>query len=149
VRGAGIVIACGGVGALGRASVLAGAGELVRFLALPALVLAGASAGYSAFLFGQAQGRDFWQSSLLLPQLLVAALVAGAASLLIVGFVSGADLGGLWPLSRVMAVALLLQGLVLTAELLVPHASLDAARAAALLPRGAWQAPLCGGVTAA
>ena len=149
VWGAWILIAYGGVAALWLASVLAGAGELVRFLALPALVLAGASAGYSAFLFGQAEGRDFWQSSLLLPQLLVAALVAGAASLLIVGFVSGADLGGLWTLSMVMAVALLLQGLVLTAELLVPHASLDAARAAALITRGEWRTRFWGGVIAA
>src|SRR3989440_294983 len=73
VWGAWILIAYGGVAALWLASVLAGAGELVPFLALPALVLAGASAGYSAFLFGQAEGRGFWQSSLLLPHLPVAA----------------------------------------------------------------------------
>src|SRR3989475_3315373 len=54
-----------------------------------------------------------------------AALVAGAASLLIVGFVVGADLGGLWTLSMVMAVALLLQGLIRPADPLLPPASLE------------------------
>src|SRR5262249_59350151 len=41
----------------------------LRALALPAVLLAAAAAGYSAFLFGQAEGRDFWQSPLVLPQL--------------------------------------------------------------------------------
>jgi Fe-S-cluster-containing dehydrogenase component/formate-dependent nitrite reductase membrane component NrfD len=42
--------------------------------------LAGAcSAGYSAFLFAQAKGRDLWQSPLFLWHLLVQAIVAGAA----------------------------------------------------------------------
>ena len=149
VWGAWILVAYGGVALLWLGSALLGRGEIVRFLALPALVLAGASAGYSAFLFGQTEGRDFWQSALLLPQLLLAAVVAGSASLLIVGFVSGVDLGGLWMLSVVMAAALLGHGLVVLAELLVPHANRDAARAAALITRGEWKTPFWGGVIAA
>ena len=149
VWGAWILVAYGGVALLWLGSALLGRGEIVRFLALPALVLAGASAGYSAFLFGQTEGRDFWQSALLLPQLLLAAVVAGSASLLIVGFVSGVDLGGLWMLSVVMAAALLGHGLVVLAELLVDHANRDAARAAALITRGEWKTPFWGGVIAA
>src|SRR5437773_2351602 len=50
----------------------------------PALVgltalLAAATATYTAMLFGQAKGRDLWQSPLLGPHLLVQALTAGAA----------------------------------------------------------------------
>ena len=41
---------------------------------MPAILLALATAGYSAFLFGQAEGRDFWQSPLVLPHLIVAAV---------------------------------------------------------------------------
>ncbi|PYN38458.1 MAG: 4Fe-4S ferredoxin [Candidatus Rokuibacteriota bacterium] len=149
VWGAWILIAYGVVAALWLWSGLSGGGELVPFLALPAFVLAAAAAGYSAFLFGQAEGRDFWQSSLLLPQLLVAALVAGAASLLIAGFASGADVLGLWTLSLVMAAALLVHGLTLVAELGVPHANLDAARAASFITRGEWRTPFWGGVIAA
>ena len=38
-------------------------------------------AGYTAFLFGQCEGRDLWQSPLLLPHTIVNAIVAGAAAL--------------------------------------------------------------------
>jgi formate-dependent nitrite reductase membrane component NrfD len=48
----------------------------------PAVVLAIASAAYSAFLFAQAKGRDFWQHKWFNAwQLLVQALIAGAAVL--------------------------------------------------------------------
>ena len=50
---------------------------------LPVAALAAATAGYSAFLFGQAEGRDFWQSRLVLPHLVVSAFVAGCAALLL------------------------------------------------------------------
>jgi hypothetical protein len=53
-----------------------------RRLAWP--VVASHAAGYSAFLFGQAEGRDFWQSPAVLPHLVFAALVAGTATLLLV-----------------------------------------------------------------
>jgi hypothetical protein len=41
-------------------------------------LLAVGSAVYTAFLFGQAKGRDLWQSPLLAPHLVVQALAAGA-----------------------------------------------------------------------
>ena len=58
---------------------LAGAGFL------PVLIWAGAVvgvgvAGYTAFLFGQAEGRDLWQSPTLLWHMLVGALTAGGAA---------------------------------------------------------------------
>ena len=42
-------------------------------------LLAAGTAVYTAFLFGQAKGRDLWQSPLLAPHLVVQALCAGAA----------------------------------------------------------------------
>jgi len=42
-------------------------------------LLAAGTATYTAMLFGQAKGRDLWQSALLGPHLLVQALAAGAA----------------------------------------------------------------------
>jgi Fe-S-cluster-containing dehydrogenase component/formate-dependent nitrite reductase membrane component NrfD len=149
VRGAWILVAYGGVGALWLLAALAGAGGLVRLLVVPALALAAATAGYSAFLFGQAEGRDFWQSPLLLPQLLVAALTAGAAALLVVGLAWRVDLQALWSLGLVLAASLALHALVLVAELLVAHANADAARAAGLLTRGPWRVAFWGGVVGA
>ena len=43
-------------------------------------VLGAATAGYTAFLFAQCEGRDLWQTPLLLPLLLARAVVAGAAA---------------------------------------------------------------------
>lgn len=63
---------------------------VLRLLLLPATLFGAAAAGYTAFLFGQAEGRDFWQSPLLLPILLVQATLAGAASLGMLSWVLGA-----------------------------------------------------------
>ena len=57
---------------------------VVQVVALPAAVLAAGTAGYTAYLFGQCEGRDLWQTPLLLPLLLAQAVAAGAASLLVV-----------------------------------------------------------------
>lgn len=48
--------------------------------------LAIASAGYSAFLFTQAKGRDLWQSRLFFWHLIVQAIVAGAAAMTFLSF---------------------------------------------------------------
>jgi Fe-S-cluster-containing dehydrogenase component/formate-dependent nitrite reductase membrane component NrfD len=53
---------------------------LIIWLAAPVAVLGAATAGYTAFLFAQCEGRDLWQTPLLLPLLLARAVVAGAAA---------------------------------------------------------------------
>jgi formate-dependent nitrite reductase membrane component NrfD len=55
------------------------AGGLLEVLALPAALGAAATAGYTAYLFGQCEGRDLWQTPLLLPILLAQAVIAGGA----------------------------------------------------------------------
>jgi Fe-S-cluster-containing dehydrogenase component len=65
-------LAAGAAGSAGAARVMAGAGA----------PLAAMTAGYTAFLFAQARGRDLWQSPLLAPHLLAQAAMAGAAVLL-------------------------------------------------------------------
>ena len=118
----------------------------LRWLALPTLLLAAGAAGYSAFLFGQAEGRDFWQSPLLLPQLLVAALAAGAATLLVVGLFKGIDGRSLSWLAVTLVVALLLEGVLLFAELGGTHGNVDVARAARLITRGSLSTRFWAGV---
>ena len=77
-------MAFGAVAAIWLARGSAAASRALGCLRVPAhRCSALAAAGYSAFLFGQAEGRDFWQSPLVLPHLLVAALVAGSAVLLL------------------------------------------------------------------
>ncbi|MCO5246241.1 MAG: polysulfide reductase NrfD [Anaerolineae bacterium] len=61
-----------------------GLADAVRPVALwTGLALAVGAAIYTAFLFGQAEGRDLWQSSLLPFHLIVQALVAGSGVLLL------------------------------------------------------------------
>ena len=59
---------------------LAGSSGVVEVLALPTAVFAAGTAGYTAYLFGQCEGRDLWQTPLLLPMLLAQAVTAGAAT---------------------------------------------------------------------
>jgi len=53
---------------------------LIKWLAVPAVLGALGTAGYTAFLFGQCEGRDLWQTPLLLPTLLAQAVIAGGAT---------------------------------------------------------------------
>ncbi|NNE11393.1 MAG: polysulfide reductase NrfD [Ilumatobacter sp.] len=80
VRGAWILGAFAALAALWGVFGLADAGGPLQVLALPISVLAAAVAGYTAFLFGQCEGRDLWQTPLLLPILLAQAVVAGGAT---------------------------------------------------------------------
>ena len=79
VKGAAVL---GAFAALCAAWIVAGVAEspgALVLLAILAVLLGAATAGYTAFLFGQCKGRDLWQSSLLLPMLVAQAVVAGGA----------------------------------------------------------------------
>ena len=119
----------------------------MRILAVPAFVAAIGAAGYSAYLFRQAEGRDFWQSPLLLPHLIVAAVVAGSAALVLVGFFGRVDIDLLRGVALLMSWTLVLHGLVLLAELFGAHPNADTARAAHLITQGDWRWRFWGGVT--
>ncbi len=103
-------------------------------------VLAVGTAVYTAFLFGQAEGRDLWQSSLLPVHLLVQAALAGSAALLLTGVY------GALP-EPLLAMARWAFGLSLVIDLLVtvlgefgmPHASEAAARAAKMIRHGRYR----------
>jgi formate-dependent nitrite reductase membrane component NrfD len=136
-------------GLLGALWLLAGAMSnllALQLLAWPTAAVAAATAGYSAFLFGQAEGRDFWQSPLLLPHLLVAALVAGSASLLLAANALGSASIITGGLGLVLWGSLLVSAVVLFAELFTAHGTQDAARAARLLTHGPLRVALWGGV---
>lgn len=80
VRGAWILGAFAALVAVWGLLGIAGAGDALVVLALPVSLLAAGVAGYTAFLFGQCEGRDLWQTPLLLPILLAQAVVAGASA---------------------------------------------------------------------
>jgi Fe-S-cluster-containing dehydrogenase component/formate-dependent nitrite reductase membrane component NrfD len=150
VWGAWILIAFGGAGAVWLYGGLTGDRTLLPLIVPPAMLLALAAAGYSAFLFGQAEGRDFWQSPLVLPHLIVAAVVAGAGVLMVAAAVVGSldprVIDGLRPL---LLLSLAAHGLLLGLELFSRHPVHDVALAARLITRGAYRRHFWAGVAGA
>ncbi len=83
VKGAWVLMGFGALQAAALAARFCGASLLADLLRWPAAGLGAATAGYTAFLFAQCEGRDLWQNwKLLLPHLLVQALFLGALALL-------------------------------------------------------------------
>jgi formate-dependent nitrite reductase membrane component NrfD len=103
----------------------------------PTALLALASAGYSAFLFGQAKGRDLWQSPLLFWHLITHAFAAGSATLLLISPLTQANVEVFLLLGQFLAISLLLMLAIIIGELMLPHGSEELLRATALLTRGA------------
>jgi Fe-S-cluster-containing dehydrogenase component/formate-dependent nitrite reductase membrane component NrfD len=147
--GAWILMAFGALAVLWLIAGLTGQIGALSALAVPAILLAIAAAGYSAFLFRQAEGRDFWQSPLLFPELVVAAVVAGAATLLLLEVIGRGDPDVVAPLAATLASSLVAQGVLLVGELGGSHANVDVARAAWLVTRGRFRARFWGGVVVA
>ena len=117
--------------------------EVVIWAGIP---LAVGTAIYTAFLFGQAEGRDLWQSALLPFHLIIQSFIAGSATLLIVG--SMIDLGeGLSALTQMTFVGSLALDLLVTllGEFGMPHASEAAAKAAHMITKGRYARSFWGG----
>ena len=98
------------------------------------VLLAVGTACYSGWLFGQAKGRDLWQSPLVPVHLFVQALVTGVA-----GFLVLSPFANVTGLEVVLLVTLLANGLLIVVEIWGRHATADAEAAAHLMrtgPRG-------------
>ncbi|HEX6248405.1 MAG TPA: NrfD/PsrC family molybdoenzyme membrane anchor subunit, partial [Nocardioidaceae bacterium] len=106
---------------------------LMAWLAIPAGMM---MAGYTAFLFGQAEGRDLWQSPVLFWHLQAQAVMVGAGALAVAGLF--ADLSAqAWTLIVVaFVVATALHLLMLLVEYGGKHASRQAAAAAHVVTSG-------------
>jgi Fe-S-cluster-containing dehydrogenase component/formate-dependent nitrite reductase membrane component NrfD len=99
-------------------------------------LLGAGSAGYSAFLFAQAKGRDLWQSPMFFWHLLVHAVIAGLATLIVASDISGQGRGLLRSLSGVLGIVLLISLVMNVAELSLPHVSRDVSLARQAMVRG-------------
>ena len=95
------------------------------------------AAGYTAFLFAQAKGRDLWQSPLFFWHLLVQAVTAGAAALILAGIAGGLDGGATAALATVLMVSLIVTGGLVLGEIALTPVSEDVRRATELLTCGA------------
>ena len=126
-RGAFILLIYGALLALDilLAALIPGA-AIFRVAFYLTILFAAGSAVYSAFLFGQAKGRDFWQSPLFAVHLLVMAVLAGAATMI---SLDDAMAG----ISRILFVAIVSHGVVVAFDLMAVHSTNDAKIAARYL----------------
>jgi Fe-S-cluster-containing dehydrogenase component/formate-dependent nitrite reductase membrane component NrfD len=109
------------------------------WLLVPAALFGIGAAGYTAFLFGQAEGRDFWQSPLLLPVLIVQAALAGSSALGLLAWALGEGSTLASMLKTILLVALALHGLLALIEVFGSHANSHVATAARYMVRGPLQ----------
>lgn len=98
-------------------------------------VLAVGAAVYTAFLFAQAKGRDFWQTPALVPHMVVHAAVAGAA---VFALALPLTEGGMWDLyvTRALLWFLVASSVITFVELAIPHATKDGKTAARIITSG-------------
>ncbi len=138
VRGAYGLSGFGAVLTLWLVATLAGVDSLAYWLLWPGAALAVFTAVYTAFLFAQAKGRDFWQNPLLSVHLLAHALLAGAAVWLIADVASG---GNAARASLALTAMLIFSLIVLCAEKWTAPPTNDARLAMEWMlsgPRGQW-----------
>jgi len=137
VWGGYLLALCGLLQAAWFCCALVGQVMALHWLLAPTALSGAGAACYTAFLFGQAEGRDFWQGGLLLPVLFVQALLAGAAALGILALVLPAG-GSAHFLSLLLLLAVVVHVALVMCELYGPHAN----RHVALAARSLWQGRL-------
>ena len=109
------------------------------WLLIPTVLFGIGAAGYTAFLFGQAEGRDFWQSPLLLPVLVIQAALAGSATLGLLAWALGGSSKIAPMLIVILLLALVLHGVLVLVEVFGSHANSHVAAAAHYMVRGPLQ----------
>ena len=116
---------------------LTGVVPLLSVVAVLGALAAVCSAAYTGFLFGQAEGRDFWQSPLLAPHLVVQAGAAGAAIMSLGAAILGASQAASLLCARALFGFVLAHALFVAVELTSPHVNLHVRKAVHLLTHGA------------
>lgn len=152
VRGAWILGVYAAVLGVWLLAGLAGYESVVEASVIAAAVVALAVAGYTAFLFGQAEARDFWQSPTLLWHMIAGAAVAGGGASLIAEVVSRDPIAP-EAFAWCLAVGAAVLGLFAVADLFSRHATRNIAEAAHHLHAGAfatehWSGVVLGSVVA-
>ena len=103
------------------------------------------AAAYTAFLFGQCEGRDLWQTPLLPAHLIVQALLCGAAVLALLPDAIGGSAQALSIAVPTLVISLGLHLLMLLGEVAMPHTTDNARYGARLMTHGPFARAFWGG----
>jgi formate-dependent nitrite reductase membrane component NrfD len=101
---------------------------------------------YTAFLFAQAKGRDFWQSPTLSIHMLVHSLMAGAGIYLIAEMIAPSSAGMVGTLSSLLAICLGVNLFTMLVELVTTHPTKDAKTTVDMIVKGRYKMTFWGGV---
>ncbi len=101
---------------------------------------------YTAFLFAQAKGRDFWQSPTLAIHMLVHSFMAGAATFAMLNLIIASDSSWLNWLGIVMLVGIGINLFTMLLELTMTHPTKDAKTTVEMITRGRYRNLFWGGV---
>lgn len=108
-------------------------------------VMAVVVAVYTAFLFSQAKGRDFWQSPTLALHMLVHSLMAGAAAFAIIALFTEVSTTWTTYLTYMLYGSIAFNLLVLLFELTTTHPTVDARRTVEMITKGRYASRFYGG----
>jgi formate-dependent nitrite reductase membrane component NrfD len=144
-RGAFILIGYSGLTGLFWVAAVLGMSAIASALLWPTILAGLLAAVYTAFLFGQCEGRDLWQTPLLPVHLIVQALMCGAAILPLLPSGLGGSAQMLGVAKEALGFTLLLHLLIVAAEFMMPHATDNSAYAARLITHGPFKNWFWGG----
>ncbi len=125
-RGAYIITAYGGILTLWLIANYFGFEKVLKIIEPIGIILALLTAVYTAFLFAQAKGRDFWQSPMLGLHMILHAIMAGFAVLLLVTFFVKVNIGVMMVLGFLTIATLIVHLIALAIELTTTHSTEDA-----------------------
>jgi Fe-S-cluster-containing dehydrogenase component/formate-dependent nitrite reductase membrane component NrfD len=138
VRGAYLISAFGACTTLWLLLALVGLGDVAWLMALLVALGVGAAV-YTAFLLGQAKGRDLWQSPLLPVRMLVASAMTGSAMVLLASLLG--DMGVQRAPLVALELAIVVHLLLVVSEFVIPHVTADTGTALGLMVRGPLRVP--------
>ncbi len=105
---------------------------LERFAFWGAAIFAIIVSIYTSFLFAQAKGRDFWQSPALILHMLVHPFLAGSAIFALIGATT--ELNSF--LNKILIISIVVNLLIIFAELFISHPTIDAKKTAQMIRSG-------------
>lgn len=144
-RGAFILIAYSALCGVFWLSAIAGFSFAASIILWPTVLVGFCAAAYTAFLFGQCEGRDLWQTPLLPAHLIVQALLCGSAVLALLPHAIGGSTQALAFAIPTLAVSLVLHLLMLVGEVAMPHTTDNARYGARLMTHGPFATAFWGG----
>jgi len=126
-------------------AAMAGFSLAASLLLWPTVLGGFCAAAYTAFLFGQCEGRDLWQTPLLPAHLIVQALLCGSAVLALLPEGIGGSSQALAFAIPALVITLVLHLLMLLGEVAMPHTTDNASYGARLMTHGPFARAFWGG----